>query len=44
MTRPRPARPFGLRVERLEDRATPATFNVTTTLDVIDPADGKRLC
>src|SRR5262245_52263252 len=37
-------RPFGFRprLERLEDRAVPATFNVTTTLDAIDPADGKR--
>src|SRR5262245_15010671 len=26
----------------LEDRLAPATFNVTTTLDVVDPADGKR--
>jgi hypothetical protein len=31
-----------LRLECLEDRAVPATFNVTTTLDVVDPADGKR--
>jgi CSLREA domain-containing protein len=31
-----------LRLECLEDRTVPATFNVTTTLDVIDPADGKR--
>ena len=40
MTRIRPV--SRLRLERLEDRTTPATFNVTTTLDVIDPADGKR--
>jgi predicted outer membrane repeat protein len=33
---------FRPRLEHLEDRTTPATFNVTTTLDVIDPADGKR--
>src|SRR5262245_30126534 len=31
-----------LRVEPLEDGAVPATFNVTTTLDVVDLADGKR--
>jgi hypothetical protein len=31
-----------LRLECLEDRVTPATFNVTTALDVVDPADGKR--
>lgn len=30
------------RVEALEDRVTPATFNVTTTVDVVDAADGKR--
>ena len=30
------------RLECLEDRSVPATFNVTTTLDVVDPADGKR--
>ena len=39
MTRTRPST---LRLECLEDRSVPATFNVTTTLDVIDPADGKR--
>lgn len=33
---------FRPRLEPLEDRSVPATFNVTTTLDVIDPADGKR--
>jgi predicted outer membrane repeat protein len=33
---------FRPRLECLEDRAVPATFNVTTTLDVVDPADGKR--
>ena len=42
MTRPRPARPITLRLESLEDRSVPATFNVTTTLDVVDPLDGKR--
>jgi predicted outer membrane repeat protein len=44
MTPNRPARRASpcLRVECLEDRSVPATFNVTTTLDVIDPADGKR--
>jgi predicted outer membrane repeat protein len=31
-----------LRLEALEDRSVPATFNVTTTLDVVDSADGKR--
>src|SRR5262245_55640574 len=31
-----------LRLECLEDRSVPATFNVTTTLDVVDPADGQR--
>jgi len=34
--------PFRPRLEYLEDRDVPATFNVTTTLDVADPADGKR--
>jgi hypothetical protein len=29
-----------LRVEALEDRLTPATFNVTTKLDVVNPVDG----
>jgi predicted outer membrane repeat protein len=38
----RPARLFKPRLESLEDRAVPAVFNVTTTLDVIDSADGKR--
>jgi CSLREA domain-containing protein len=33
---------FRPRLERLEVRSVPATFNVTTTLDVVDPADGKR--
>jgi len=33
---------FRPRLESLEDRALPATFAVTTTLDVVDPADGKR--
>jgi CSLREA domain-containing protein len=33
---------FHPRLESLEDRAVPATFNVTTTLDVVDPADGNR--
>ena len=37
-----PSRGSRLRLEPLEDRTTPATFNVTTTLDVIDAADGKR--
>ena len=32
---------FRPRLEQLEDRSVPATFNVTTTLDVVDPADGK---
>jgi len=36
---PAPIRP---RLEHLEDRSVPSTFNVTTTLDVIDQADGKR--
>jgi hypothetical protein len=31
-----------LHLEQLEDRSVPATFNVTTTLNVIDPNDGKR--
>jgi CSLREA domain-containing protein len=31
-----------LRLECLEDRAVPATFRVTTTADVVVPADGKR--
>jgi hypothetical protein len=41
-----PSRPFRRsnrcrpRLEVLEDRAVPAIFNVTTTLDVIDPNDG----
>jgi CSLREA domain-containing protein len=33
---------FRPRLESLEDRSVPATLNVTTTLDVVDPADGKR--
>ena len=36
------SRSVSLRLEALEDRAVPATFNVTTTLDVVDRADGKR--
>src|SRR5262245_29557183 len=39
---PRSAHLVRLGLEALEDRAVPATFNVTTTLDVIDLADGKR--
>jgi hypothetical protein len=39
--RTRPAASFRPRLESLEDRATPATFAVTTALDVVDPADGK---
>jgi predicted outer membrane repeat protein len=31
-----------LRVERLEDRTVPATFNVTTALDEVTPGDGRR--
>jgi predicted outer membrane repeat protein len=31
-----------LRLECLEERSVPATFNVTTTLDVVDAGDGKR--
>ena len=44
MARPRrvPNLSRRLRLEALEDRSVPATFNVTTTLDLIDPADGKR--
>jgi hypothetical protein len=30
-----------LRLECLEDRSVPATFTVSTTLDVINPTDGK---
>src|SRR5262245_12261055 len=30
-----------LRAEHLEDREVPATFAVTTALDVVNPADGK---
>jgi predicted outer membrane repeat protein len=33
---------FRPQMEHLEDRSVPATFNVTTTLDVVDAADGKR--
>jgi len=41
-TRQRRNRPAGLlRLEYLEDRSVPATFNVTTTLDVVDSGDGK---
>jgi hypothetical protein len=39
MTPTRKARP---RLECLEDRAVPATFAVTTTLDEVNPGDGKR--
>ena len=44
MTRPRltPTLTRRLHLEHLEDRSVPATFNVTTSADVIDPADGKR--
>jgi predicted outer membrane repeat protein len=31
-----------LRLEALEDRTTPATFSVTTTLDVVNGTDGVR--
>ena len=41
MTRTRRARSSMLRLECLEDRSVPATFHVTTILDVVDPADGK---
>jgi predicted outer membrane repeat protein len=41
MTRPRYARPCRLGVERLEDRAVPATFTVNSTLDNLTPGDGK---
>ena len=34
-------RRFVPRLECLEERAVPATFTVTTTLDVVNPADGK---
>ena len=36
-----PSRTFRPLPEGLEDRSMPATFAVTTTLDVVDPADGK---
>ena len=36
-----PKRKARLLLECLEGRAMPATFTVTTTLDVVDPADGK---
>jgi CSLREA domain-containing protein len=39
--RPGSPHPWRPRLERLEDRTAPATFTVTTTLDVVDPADGK---
>jgi parallel beta-helix repeat protein/predicted outer membrane repeat protein len=44
MTINRPARRASprLRVERLEDRAVPATFNVTTALDGVTSGDGRR--
>src|SRR5262245_9681032 len=32
---------FRPRLEGLEDRLTPATFNVTTTADLVAPGDGK---
>src|SRR5262249_53562135 len=39
---PRAARhPKRLRVELLEGREVPATFTVTTFVDVVDPADGR---
>jgi parallel beta-helix repeat protein len=41
MTRRRPVRPCRLRLESLEDRTTPATFTVNTTLDEVTPGDGK---
>jgi CSLREA domain-containing protein len=34
-------RRFVPKLERLDDREVPATFTVTTTLDVVNPADGK---
>ena len=37
----RPRRGLVAGLECLEDRAVPATFAVTTTLDVVSPADGK---
>ena len=40
-TRPDPPRPWRPRLECLEDRVVPATFTVTTALDVVNPADGK---
>jgi CSLREA domain-containing protein len=36
------SRPVRLTLHPLEDRLAPATFTVTTALDVVDPADGKR--
>jgi predicted outer membrane repeat protein len=42
MTRTLAARKARLRLEPLEDRSVPATFKVTTTLDVVNPTDGKR--
>ena len=42
MTRTRFASRAKLRLDSLEDRTVPATFTVTTSLDVVDPADGKR--
>jgi hypothetical protein len=38
--RSRPAARFHLRLEVLEDRTVPSAFNVTTTLDEVDPNDG----
>src|SRR5262245_51493278 len=38
--RPGPRR-FRPALECVEGRAVPATFTVTTTLDVVNPADGK---
>jgi hypothetical protein len=41
MTRYRRTHPNRLCLEHLEGRSVPATFSVTTTLDVVDPADGR---
>src|SRR5207249_1542006 len=35
------SRPGRLRLECLEDRVTPSTFTVNTTLDEVTPGDGK---
>src|SRR5262249_18276490 len=40
-TADRRQRRFVPRLEGLEDRTVPATFTVTTTLDVVNPNDGK---